>query len=73
MTVAERQAWKNYLDTKAAAAYLGVTSKTLERWRWKGGGPEYFKVGARVMYRGDLLDEWLETRRRRSTSDAGGR
>ena len=28
-----------------------MSHRTLERWRWEGGGPCYLKVGGRVLYR----------------------
>ena len=28
-----------------------MSHRTLERWRWEGGGPSYLKVGGRVLYR----------------------
>jgi predicted site-specific integrase-resolvase len=30
---------------------LGVSCRTLERWRWVGVGPKFIKVGGRVKYR----------------------
>lgn len=38
------------LDTRAAAAALGVTTACLEAWRLRGGGPRYRKVGRLVRY-----------------------
>jgi hypothetical protein len=28
-----------------------LSPRTLERWRWLGQGPQYLKVGGRVVYR----------------------
>jgi Helix-turn-helix domain len=28
-----------------------ISPRTLERWRWIGGGPQYLRVGGRVIYR----------------------
>lgn len=28
-----------------------LSPRTLERWRWEGVGPQYLKVGGRVLYR----------------------
>ncbi len=39
-----------YLDTKAAAALLGVSAKGLEAMRARGAGPKYIRVGNRVRY-----------------------
>jgi hypothetical protein len=58
---------------QSEAAYLAAVSvRTLEAWRLHGGGPPFIAIGRRaVRYRRrDLLD-WMEARRRRSTSDPG--
>ena len=60
-----------YLDTRAAAAHLGLSPRTLDRYRVSGEGPEFYKLGSRVRYRLADLEAWAETRRRRSTSDEG--
>lgn len=65
-----RQTCREYLDTRAAAEYVGMSSKTLEKLRWAGGGPAYYKLGG-IRYRLDDLDMWRESRRRISTSDPG--
>lgn len=33
-----------------------ISPRTLERWRWKGIGPRYLKVGGRVLYRLDDIE-----------------
>ena len=35
---------------------------TLSQWRYLGTGPTYVKAGARVIYHGKALNEWLESR-----------
>ena len=63
------------LSSKQAAEYLGgkksLSPKTLDKWRNTGDGPDYLKVGRSVRYDQAKLDEWLEGRRRRSTSEYG--
>lgn len=62
------------LDTRAAARYLGVSPRTIERWRITGDGPEYVLHTPRcVRYRPTVLREWVAMRSRRSTSDSGAR
>jgi hypothetical protein len=62
----------NCLRTPAAAAYLGLSASTLEKMRIFGGGPVYSKAGPKiVVYRIADLNEWLQARRRTSTSDNG--
>jgi excisionase family DNA binding protein len=60
---------KPFLTTKEAAAWLGLTRNTLEKWRVQGGGPPYRKHGRYVRYHLDDLVEWSEASKRRSTSD----
>jgi predicted DNA-binding transcriptional regulator AlpA len=39
-----------FLDTPQAAEFLGLSRKTLERWRWAGQGPRWHKLGGAVRY-----------------------
>lgn len=57
------------LSTPEAASYVGLSPATLETKRSRGGGPPFSKLGARVVYRREDLDAWLEARLRQSTSD----
>ena len=60
------------LTTAEAAVLLGLSPRTLEAFRVRGGGPIYFQVTRRaVRYRREDLDAWLFARRRRSTADPG--
>ncbi len=60
-----------YLDTNGAARILGLSSKTLSRYRVSGDGPVFHRFGARIRYRRDDLEAWAASRRRASTSDDG--
>lgn len=62
---------RTVLPTERAAAYLGLSPKTLETLRTRGGGPPFLKLGRRVVYRKADLELWLAQRVRRSTSDPG--
>lgn len=35
-----------------------VSPRTLERWRWLGQGPQYLKIGGRVVYRLDDIEAY---------------
>lgn len=60
------------LSTKQAAELLGVSPRTLERWRcYRSDGPPYRALGTRCLYHPADLEAWLESRRRRHTSDPG--
>lgn len=59
------------MDTAHAASYTGLTSSTLTKRRVFGDGPRYIKLGRRVVYDVHDLDEWLNSRKRGSTSEYG--
>ena len=37
-----------------------ASKQTLARWRHEGKGPAYLKVGGRIAYPGEALNDWLE-------------
>ena len=54
-----------------AADYLGLSERTLQKWRVTGGGPRFVKVSGRmVRYRRRDLMDWSEARLRAHTSEA---
>ena len=57
------------LDSGAAARRMGLATSTLAKMRLSGTGPQYYKLGRRVVYRCADIDAYMESRRRRSTSD----
>ncbi|WP_082653933.1 helix-turn-helix transcriptional regulator [Bradyrhizobium pachyrhizi] len=59
----------NLLSSRAAAPLLGLSPRTLERYRCTGDGPAYVKAGRRVLYRPADLEAWITTRLRHSTSE----
>lgn len=60
-----------YLRTPDAAVHLGLSPRTLEKHRCFGTGPEYRKLGGRIVYSIADLDAWAEIGRKKSTSDPG--
>ena len=60
-----------YLNTVEAGRYLGLSHRTLRRYRVTGEGPLYYRFGGRVRYRRDDLDAWAAKRQEASTSDDG--
>ena len=60
-----------YLRTKEAARFLGLSPRTLEKHRTYGTGPRYSKLGGRVVYSLDDLQEWANRGLKTSTSDPG--
>ena len=63
-------AWQ-YMGTRELASLLGLSPRTLDRYRVSGGGPKYHKFGNRVRYARDDIEAWAAERRFSSTSDAG--
>ena len=56
-----------------AASYLNLSPRTLENWRYRGGGPKYARLGSRlVVYRREDLDDFISERVVTSTSDKRG-
>jgi hypothetical protein len=53
-----------------AASYIGLAPSTLAKLRCWGGGPEYLKLGRKIVYERGPLDAWREKRRVMNTSDA---
>ena len=60
------------MDTKSAAAYIGLSVQTLAIKRSNGTGPRFVKRGRIFDYREDL-DEWLRSARVRSTAEEKAR
>jgi hypothetical protein len=57
--------------THEAAAFLGLSGRTLEKHRCTGTGPVFRKLGGRVVYAIEDLETWAAERSCKSTSDAG--
>ena len=44
-----------------AAEYLGISKKTLQRWRFGRRGPNYVRVaGKLIRYHQAILDAWMD-------------
>ena len=42
---------EQFLNQARLANRWQISPRTLERWRWKGEGPAFVKIGGRVVYR----------------------
>ena len=60
-----------FVRTHDAAAFLGLSGRTLEKHRCTGTGPVFRKCGGRVVYAIEDLEAWAAERARNSTSDPG--
>jgi len=58
-----------FVSTREAARILGLSPRTLEKMRTTGEGPEFLKLGRRVVYTEKDLYAWAERGRRKSTTD----
>jgi predicted DNA-binding transcriptional regulator AlpA len=58
-----------FLRTQEAARFIGLSYRTLEKYRISGTGPKYSKIGNRIVYAVSDLREWVELGAKRSTSD----
>lgn len=52
-----------YLSTEQAAELLGTSVAVLGNLRYRGGGPVFAKVGARVIYKRSDIAEWIDANR----------
>ncbi len=51
----------SHLDTPEAAHYLRLCPGTLEVWRCMGRGPRFRRVGRRIFYTKEDLDEFAKS------------
>ena len=56
------------LNESQASQLLGVSVRTLQGWRLRGGSPVYVKVGRCVRYRRRDLVSWVDENSYSSTS-----
>lgn len=56
------------MTEKEAAPIVGLSVRTLQALRVKGGGPEYLKLGTAVRYELSALEAWIKGCARTSTS-----
>src|SRR5262245_43846003 len=66
-------AWstRKFMNTKEVAQRYGNGAGFWEKLRCAGGGPPYYLIGMRCYYDPTAVEEWLQTRKRTSTSDPG--
>ena len=57
---------EKFLRTKTVAAMLGVSERTVERWREAGKGPPFVRIGGSILYPETACVEYL----RKTLTDA---
>lgn len=58
------------LPVEDAAEWLGLSASYMNKLRVSGDGPAFHKIGRRVLYRRNDLEQWLNSRRFANTSQA---
>lgn len=62
-----------HLSARKAAAWLGLSARTLHRLREEGIGPDHYRFGHRILYRCDDLKRWAAERHVPGAPSGGGR
>ena len=69
---AEGEFWYSRIDEKAAAQFLDLSTRSMQGFRQKGGGPVFIALSPRcIRYTRTDLRNWCNDHLRSSTSDAG--
>jgi transcriptional regulator with XRE-family HTH domain len=58
------------LTTEQLAKRIGVSVRTVEKWRTTGQGPPFMRAGSRVAYPVRWVVEWEESLKASSTAEA---
>ena len=58
-----------HINQESLSKRLGISCRTLERWRWIGVGPRFIKIGGRVRYRLADIEAYEQRCLCQSTSD----
>lgn len=56
-----------HLNQKELARRWNISHRTLERWRWAAEGPQFMKLGGRVVYRMEDIIAFEQNQLRQST------
>lgn len=59
------------LTPHALSQRWGMNEQTLSQWRWRGFGPRFMKMGGKVLYRLQDVEEFEEKNIYNSTSQYG--
>lgn len=65
---------RTYFDEKAAAEFLSLSVRTLQKWRYEGGGPPFVRISRRaIRYSREELKAWMDARTLESTASIPGK
>jgi hypothetical protein len=56
-----------HLNQTELAARWTISPRTLERWRFTGEGPQFIKIGGRVAYRVEDIEQYETEQIRQAT------
>jgi predicted site-specific integrase-resolvase len=62
-----------HLKQRDLADRWNISPRTLERWRWVGEGPQFIKIGGRVVYRLEDVEAFERNQLRASTAETSAR
>lgn len=62
---------QEYLNTKAAAKFLGLSAQRLEIWRSRGEGPPYAKISQAVRYKRSDLQDFMRSKTKFNKNNNG--
>lgn len=71
LSASESRSLPQYMTTRQAAEYLGLSTQFLEIARCRGGGPKYVKLAQAVRYSKADLDEFMLAHRKHHTAEVG--
>lgn len=61
----------SFLTPNSLASRWNLAPNTLKQWRWNGRGPLYLKIGGRVLYRLNDIEQFEQQKLKHHTSDMG--
>lgn len=62
--------WDAPIDEAEAANFLKLSTRTLQAYRYAGGGPVFIRISARcIRYRRADLKKWIDLRIHQNTSE----
>ena len=61
-----------HLNQVQLARRWSLSPRTLERWRWLRQGPQYLKIGGRIVYRLDDIEAYEVAQVHAPTSKTAG-
>lgn len=59
---------RGYLSPRATAELIDSSVSTLAKWRLRGEGPPYRKIGRKILYCNEEVIAWIDSFRRTNTS-----